>query len=184
MNIKQQVRRYLADNVMMSEAGAGIADDASFIAKNLLDSTGVLELVDFIEDTFGVKVEDQEIVPQNLDSLNLIQAFVESLAAVEEIDRLPSQQGDDHAFGFDENALRVYVSDSDGRELELTVGGSNASGTAVYARVGDAPHPVLIGRNLEYYASLILDEVRRSAEPSVGDGPVAFRCVVRSVGAG
>src|SRR5262245_1651765 len=115
----------------------------------------------------------------------LIQAFVESLAAVEEIDRLPAQRGDDRTFGFDENALRVYVSGSDGRELALTVGGSNASGTAVYARVGDAPHPVLIGRNLEYYASLILDEVRRSAEPSVGDGPVASAgCVVRMVGAG
>ena len=103
----------------------------------------------------------------------LIQAFVESLAAVEEIERLPAARGDEHAFGFGENALRVYVSDADGRELALTVGGSNASGTAVYARVGDAPHPVLIGRNLEYYASLILDEVRRSSEPSVGDGPVA-----------
>ena len=115
----------------------------------------------------------------------LIQAFVESLAAVEEIERLPAPRGDDHAFGFDENALRVYVSDSDGRELALTVGGSNASGTAVYARVGNASHPVLIGRNLEYYARLILDEVRRSAEPSVGDGPVAgVLGVVRMVGAG
>jgi hypothetical protein len=103
----------------------------------------------------------------------LIQAFVEALSAVEEIDSLPAQRGDERAFGFDENALRVYVSDADGRELALTVGSSNASGTAVYARVGDAPHPVLIGRNLEYYASLILDEVRHSAEPTGGDGPVA-----------
>ena len=102
----------------------------------------------------------------------LIDAFVESLASVEEIERVPVRGTGDGAFGFDESALRVYVTDVRGEEIELTIGGSNAAGTAVYARVGKADHAVLIGRNLEYYASLILQEVQRSTEPS-GEGPIA-----------
>jgi len=85
---------------------------------------------------------------------------------------MPLDGADETAFGLDESALRVYVADVDGREVELTIGGSNAAGTAVYARVGDADHVVLIGRNLAYYASLILQEVQRSTAPP-GDGPVA-----------
>jgi len=102
----------------------------------------------------------------------LVDAFVESLGSIEEIERVPLDGADETAFGLDESALRVYVADVDGREVELTIGGSNAAGTAVYARVGDADHVVLIGRNLAYYASLILQEVQRSTAPP-GDGPVA-----------
>jgi hypothetical protein len=100
----------------------------------------------------------------------LVEAFVEALAAVEEIDRMPTQHGDG-ALGLGDTALKLYVTDAAGHELALTVGGSNAAGTAVYARVGNGA-AVLIGRNLEYYASLILQEVKRSSEPA-GDGPVA-----------
>jgi hypothetical protein len=102
----------------------------------------------------------------------LVDAFVESLASVEEIERVPVEPAHEATFGLDESALRVYVTDVHGGEVELTIGGSNAAGTAVYARVGDADHAVLIGRNLSYYASLILQEVQRSTEPP-GDGPVA-----------
>ena len=102
----------------------------------------------------------------------LIDAFVESLAAVEEIERVPGHSPGEAALGLGENALRVYVTDAGGRELAVTVGGTNPAGTAVYARVGDAGSPVLIGRNLEYYAQLILQEVQRSREPP-DDGPVA-----------
>jgi len=102
----------------------------------------------------------------------LIEAFVEALTAVEEIERVPVRDGRDAALGLGESALHVYVTEAEGRELELTVGGSNAAGTAVYARLGQGEQTVLIGRNLEYYAQLILQEVKRSAEPPDG-GPVA-----------
>jgi hypothetical protein len=102
----------------------------------------------------------------------LVEAFVEALTAMEEIERVPDRSRKDEGLGFDAAALRVYVIDAGGSELEITIGGTNASGTAVYARIGDAGSAVLIGRNLEYYASLILQELKRSAEPS-GDGPVA-----------
>jgi acyl carrier protein len=75
--IKGRVRRYLADNVLMTAGPGDLADDISFLERNLLDSTGVLELVAFLEDSFAIKVEDQEIVPQNLDSVNLIASYVE-----------------------------------------------------------------------------------------------------------
>lgn len=102
----------------------------------------------------------------------LVEAFVEALTKVEEIERLRGRERGDQAFGLVGGALRLAVSDADGREVVLTIGNANAAGTAVYARLGDAGNAVLIGRNVEYYASLILQEVRRTAEPP-GDGPVA-----------
>lgn len=84
MEIKHQVRRYLADNVLMAEGGETLDDDASFLERNLLDSTGILELVAFLEEAFEIKVEDDEIVPRNLDSLNLIEAYVTRKRATHE----------------------------------------------------------------------------------------------------
>jgi acyl carrier protein len=74
--IKAAVRKYLADNVLYSGGIEDLGDDSSFLERNLLDSTGVLELVGFIEDHFAVKVGDDEIVPENLDSLGLIAAYI------------------------------------------------------------------------------------------------------------
>jgi acyl carrier protein len=54
-----------------------MGDDVSFLASNLLDSTGVLELVEFLEQRFALRIEDTEIVPANLDSLSRIAAFIE-----------------------------------------------------------------------------------------------------------
>ena len=77
MDIKSQVRRYLADHVLMTGAGADLPDHASFLERNLLDSTGILELTTFLEDTYRIKVADEEMLPENLDSLQAIAAYVE-----------------------------------------------------------------------------------------------------------
>lgn len=74
--LKAAVRTYLADNLMLPAGLADLADDASFLERNLLDSTGVLELVGFIEDTYGVKVGDDEIIPDNLDSVALVASYI------------------------------------------------------------------------------------------------------------
>ena len=74
--IKTSIRKYLADNVLLSGGIDEIKDDSSFLERNLLDSTGVLELVAFIEDHFEVKVGDDEIVPENLDSIELVSAYI------------------------------------------------------------------------------------------------------------
>lgn len=67
--VKSQVRQYVMDNFLMG-AGAKIADDESFMGSHVIDSVGVLELIAFLEERFRIKVEDHEMVPDNLDSLN------------------------------------------------------------------------------------------------------------------
>ena len=52
-------------------------NDDSFLEQGVIDSTGVLELVEWIEETFKIKIDDTELVPENLDSVNLIAAFIE-----------------------------------------------------------------------------------------------------------
>lgn len=74
-DIKTVVREFLLDNFVMG-SDAVIADDVSFMKTHILDSTGFIELVTFIEETFGIKVADEEMVPENLDSLLNIEAYV------------------------------------------------------------------------------------------------------------
>jgi len=51
-------------------------DDDSFLEKGIIDSTGVLELVGFIEETFNIKIEDEELIPENLDSLDKLNLYI------------------------------------------------------------------------------------------------------------
>ncbi len=74
--IKEQVKAYVLDNFLMRQ-GDDLADDVSFLGQGLLDSTGVLELVGFLEHRFGIEVSDQEMVPENLDSLDAIAAYIQ-----------------------------------------------------------------------------------------------------------
>jgi acyl carrier protein len=75
-DIKKQVREYIVENFLMGQNGDALSDETSFLAHHILDSTGVLELVSFIEGTYGIFVADDEITPENLDSLNAIAAYV------------------------------------------------------------------------------------------------------------
>jgi len=76
MTIKEQVRQYIADNFLFSEDGYQLSDDVSFLEEGIVDSTGVLELVMFVEETFNVTVEDEEIVPENFDSVSRLAAYI------------------------------------------------------------------------------------------------------------
>ena len=76
-DIKSQVRTYIADNFIMGSNGAKFGDADSFLDLHIIDSTGFLELITFLEDTFGIQVEDDDMIPENLDSLNSIQAYVD-----------------------------------------------------------------------------------------------------------
>ena len=75
MEINQQVREFITSNFYVQDATA-LADDASLLERGIIDSTGVLEVITFIEDTFGVTVDDQEMLPENLDSIERISGFV------------------------------------------------------------------------------------------------------------
>jgi acyl carrier protein len=75
MEINQQVREFISSNFYVQDVTA-LADDASLLEHGIIDSTGVLEVITFIEDTFGLTVEDKEMLPENLDSIERISSFV------------------------------------------------------------------------------------------------------------
>ena len=77
MDMKKQIRQYLAENFLFSSNGFNLGDDASLLEEGIIDSTGVLELVMFVEETFNVEVADEEIIPDNFDSVNNLAAYVE-----------------------------------------------------------------------------------------------------------
>lgn len=74
--IEPQIRRYLAENFLFSDNGYELGDEASFLEEGVVDSTGVLELVMFVEETFGITIQDEEIVPQNFDSVAQLAAYI------------------------------------------------------------------------------------------------------------
>ena len=76
MELKEQVRTFVRSNFYVPEA-VTLSDEASLLEQGIIDSTGVLELVSFIEDSFGIAVDDAEMVPQNLDSVERIASFVQ-----------------------------------------------------------------------------------------------------------
>jgi acyl carrier protein len=79
--IEQRIRSFIVENFLFGdEARAPLADD-SFLELGIIDSTGVLELVEFIERGFGIKVKDVELLPENLDTVNALVAFVRRKAA-------------------------------------------------------------------------------------------------------
>ena len=73
--IKLKVRNFVVENFLFGDAN-GLADDTSFLEAGILDSTGVMEVVAFLEQQFGVRVDDDELTPENLDSISSIGAFV------------------------------------------------------------------------------------------------------------
>ncbi|MFP4164487.1 MAG: acyl carrier protein [Chitinispirillaceae bacterium] len=74
--VKSAVIDFIHKNFLMGTDSIKFSDDDSFLEKGIVDSTGVLEMVNFIQSNFGIKVEDTELVPENLDSVNNITTFV------------------------------------------------------------------------------------------------------------
>jgi acyl carrier protein len=62
---------------MFGQDGDGLANDDSFLDRGIVDSMGVLELVGFLEESYGIKVQDQELIPANLDSIDNVVKFLE-----------------------------------------------------------------------------------------------------------
>jgi len=75
MEIKAQVRAFVTSNFYVADPSS-LEDEASLLDRGIIDSTGVLEVIYFIEDTFGIAVEDSEMLPDNLDSIERITNFV------------------------------------------------------------------------------------------------------------
>lgn len=71
--MEEQIRRFISNTFFVDNFAA----DASFLKNGIIDSTGVLELVAFLEETFHLQVADGDLIPENLDSIALVIAFVE-----------------------------------------------------------------------------------------------------------
>lgn len=73
--ITQQIRHFVVEHFLMGQ-GDTLTNDASFLEHSVVDSTGVLEIVAHLEATYGFKVPDEDLTPDNLDSIDAIAAFV------------------------------------------------------------------------------------------------------------
>ncbi|WP_163270759.1 acyl carrier protein [Chelativorans alearense] len=82
-NIKDSVHAFIVENFLFGDTSFALEEDASLIENDIIDSTGVLELVAFIEEQFGLTMADADIVPANLDSLDRIVAFVSARVGAE-----------------------------------------------------------------------------------------------------
>jgi acyl carrier protein len=76
MDESLQIRNFILKNFLFSEDEGSLSDEDSLIASGAIDSTGVLELIMFIEETFQIKVADEEMIPDNLDSVQKIIGYL------------------------------------------------------------------------------------------------------------
>jgi acyl carrier protein len=79
--VSNKVRDFIKDNFMFRDDRADLADSESLLDAGLIDSTGILELVAFIETEFSIQMADTDIVPENLDSVETIVRYVDGKLA-------------------------------------------------------------------------------------------------------
>jgi acyl carrier protein len=78
MMIENQIKDYIAKNLLFSDNGFPYPDEASFLNEGIVDSVGVMELVAFVEDKFGLKVDDLDVTPDNFDSVSRLASYIRS----------------------------------------------------------------------------------------------------------
>jgi acyl carrier protein len=76
MSTEHILRTYILENYLFSDNPADLDNDTSFLDQGILDSTGIMELIFFLEEQFGCSVEDEEMVPENLDSITSLVKFI------------------------------------------------------------------------------------------------------------
>jgi acyl carrier protein len=74
--IRTELRKFISERFLPFTSLDSFLDQDSFLEKGIIDSTGILELLEFIEEKFEIKVEDEEVVPDNLDSLKKLTDFI------------------------------------------------------------------------------------------------------------
>ncbi|HFE37093.1 MAG TPA: acyl carrier protein [Gammaproteobacteria bacterium] len=76
MSVEQKVRGYILESFLFTDDDSALNNADSLLENGTMDSTGVMEVIHFLEEEFGITVEDEEMVPENLDSVDNIVAFV------------------------------------------------------------------------------------------------------------
>ena len=79
MQIGKDIRHFVVQNFLFGQ-DRDLSDEDSFFEQGIIDSTGVLELVAFVEEHFGIKVGDADLIPENLDSIQAVTAFIQRQA--------------------------------------------------------------------------------------------------------
>jgi len=79
MDVQTKIRQYILENLLFTDDGAELADDASLLERGIIDSTGVLEIVLFLEEEFGIAIKASEMLPENFDSVDNMVRFVNRL---------------------------------------------------------------------------------------------------------
>lgn len=77
MEMRIKLRQFIQNNFLLGR-GAELKDEDSFMHKGIVDSTGIIEVVSFVETDFAIKVGDDDLLPQNLDSINNLMAFIKN----------------------------------------------------------------------------------------------------------
>jgi acyl carrier protein len=80
--VRDEIRSFIINNFMMGRNPEELIDSDSLLDKGIIDSTGVMELVGFIERKFDIKFRDEELVPENLDSVNNLITYIEKRKAL------------------------------------------------------------------------------------------------------
>lgn len=78
METKSKLREFITENFLFGSDEDRFKDEDSFLDNGIIDSTGVLELVSYIEEEFGLEVKDEELIPDNFDSLNKLVTYIEN----------------------------------------------------------------------------------------------------------
>lgn len=73
---EQTIRQFIIENFLFGDSSLQLGSDESFLDRRIIDSSGILELASFIEQTWQIKVEDSELVPENLDSIGAVVAYI------------------------------------------------------------------------------------------------------------
>lgn len=74
--VKQSVKSYILENVLYGAGEDTLSYEDSFLEKGIIDSTGIMEIVIFIEEEYGFSIYDEELIPENLDSINNLSRFI------------------------------------------------------------------------------------------------------------
>lgn len=75
-NPATEIKDFIVQNFLFGQNAEALAEDQSFLETGIVDSTGMLELVGFVEQRYGISIADRELVPENLDSLRNISRFI------------------------------------------------------------------------------------------------------------
>ncbi len=76
LDARKQIRDFIVENALLGAEEAALDDNDSFLEKGIIDSTGILELVSFVEEEFGIEVKDDELVPENFDSVSKLSEYI------------------------------------------------------------------------------------------------------------